>query len=310
MTPLATAGDLAVVIPTRGRPDRLRLTLEALAAQTEQGFETIVVVDGTDQEPPELAGARVLQQEHAGPGVARNLGVGASERPLVLFLGDDMIPRPELVARHLDQHRRHPEETAAVLGRIVWHPSVPRNRLHRWLDWSCALFDYRLLEEEGSGEAGWERFYSSNVSMKRELFLSAGGFDPDFGFDYEDLDLGWRLGQAGMRLLYERGAVAEHLHVYDWPALERRYASHAVGERLMADKHEWFHPWFHGQIETACGQPRPSPFWALVVDLIPRGAGRLRRGAERRADRHYLRRLAPAFMGAWDAAGQSEQRTA
>lgn len=302
MTPLA-ASDLSVVIPTRGRPDRLRLTLAALAAQTAQGFETIVVVDGTDQDAPELPGARVLQQEHAGPGVARNLGVGASERALVLFLGDDMIPRPELVARHLALHRSHPEPTAAVLGRIVWHPSVPRDRLHRWLDWSCALFDYRLLEEEAAREAGWERFYSSNVSLKRELYVATGGFDPDFGFDYEDLDYGWRLGQAGMRLLYERGAVAEHLHVYDWPSLERRYASHAVGERLMAEKHAWFHPWFKGQIDTACSQPRPSRLWPLVVDRIPRRAGRLRRGAERRADRHYLQRLAPSFRAAWKAAG-------
>jgi GT2 family glycosyltransferase len=293
------AEDLSVVIPTRRRWDRLGLTLAALERQTEQGFETIVVVDGLDDDVPELPNVRVLQQEHAGPGVARNYGVSASERRLVLFIGDDMIPRPDFVARHLARHRSEPADEVAVLGRIVWHPSVPRDRLHRWLDWSCALFDYHQLEQELAEDAQWPRFYSSNVSLKRDLFLAVGGFDPDFVYDYEDLDFGWRAGQLGMRLLYERGAVVQHLHPYDWATLERRYRSHAAGERLMAAKHEWFKPWFHGHLTAAAAEPRPSRLFPLLVDWIPRKPARLRRAIERRADRYYLQRLAPAFEEAW-----------
>ena len=139
-------GDLSVIIPTRERWDTLRLTLAALARQTEQGFETIVVVDGTDQEPPHLPGVRLLRQDHAGPGVARNLGTRASERRLVAFLGDDMVPGPDWAAAHLALHRAEPSEEVAVLGRGVWHPDVPRDRLHSWLEWSCALFEYRVLD--------------------------------------------------------------------------------------------------------------------------------------------------------------------
>jgi hypothetical protein len=219
----------------------------------------------------------------------------------VLFLGDDMVPRPELVARHLAAHRQAPQNEAGVLGRVVWHPSVTRNRLHRWLDWSGALFHYRYLEAQCDGDAGWERFYSCNVSLKRSLFVVAGGFDPDFVFDYEDLDLGWRLGQRGLRLLYEPAATVQHLHAYDWAAVERRYQSRAGAERLMARKHEWFQPWFHRQIETAMREPRVSAAWTLVVDHIPHRLGRLRRAAEARADRHYLQRLAPTFLAAWAA---------
>jgi GT2 family glycosyltransferase len=247
---------------------------------------------------PELPGITVLQQEHAGPGVARNHGVSASERELVLFIGDDMIPGPDFVGGHLERHRSEPADEVAVLGRIVWHPSVPRDRLHRWLDWSCAMFDYAQLEQEGAEDALWSRFYSSNVSLKRSFFTAVGGFDPDFTYDYEDLDFGWRAGELGMRLLYERDAVVQHLHPYDWPTLERRYRSHAVGERVMAEKHDWFEPWFHRQITAAAEWPA-SRFCALTVDWIPRRATRVRRAFERRADRYYLRRLAPSFIGAW-----------
>ena len=295
--------DLAVVIPTRRRWDILRLTLAALAAQSERGFETIVVVDGADEEVPELEGARVLQQDHAGPGAARNRGVEATDRGVVLFLGDDMVPRPGLVAGHLARHRRHPEREVAVLGRAVWHPSVPRDRLHRWLDWSGALFDYHDLERAADENAGWTRFYSSNVSMKRELFTAAGGFDPDFVFDYEDLDFGFRLGRCGMQLHYEREAVSEHLHPYDWEAVRRRYESRAGAEQLMLRKHDWFEPWFRRQIEQAAAEPRASRFWAAAVDVVPRRPGRVRAAFERRANRHRLQRLAPSFRAAWERAG-------
>lgn len=294
------AGDLSIVIPTRARWDRLRLTLAALEDQTERGFETIVVVDGADQEPPELPGVRVVQQDHAGPGVARNRGVEASRRSLVMFIGDDMVPRPELVERHVALHGAEPAVEAAVLGRIVWHPDLARDRLHRWLDWSCALFDYRQLDDRPGHDVSWPRFYSSNVSLKRELFLRAGGFDPDFVFDYEDLDLGWRLGQVGIRLLYEPRAVVEHLHPYDWEAVQRRYVSRARAERLMAAKHAWFEPWFHAQLRAAASERPASRAWTVLVDVTPQRPRRVRRVVERLANRHYLQRLAPAFFAAWE----------
>jgi glycosyltransferase involved in cell wall biosynthesis len=302
-----SAADLAIIIPTRSRWDILGRTLGALDRQTEHGFETIVVVDGDDQEVPALPHARVLRQRHAGPGAARNRGVDATDRRVVLFIGDDMVPRPDFVARHLARHRAQPDREAAVLGRVEWDPSVPRNRLHRWLDWSGALFHYRVLDAEGSEEAGWPRFYSCNVSLKREFFLDSGGFDPDFVFDYEDLDVGWRLGQDGMRLLYEPGAVTQHLHAYDWAAVQRRYESRAGAEQLMMAKHDWFRPWFHGQMEAAVHEPPASRLWTLAVDLIPERAGRVRRAFERRADRHYRQRLAPVFLSAWVRAAATEE---
>lgn len=301
------AADLSVVIPTRQRWETLRLTLNALSAQTAKGFEVLIVVDGRDQDIPADLGERVVVQDHGGPGVARNLGVASTERPLVLFIGDDMIPRPGLVASHVARHNRLPADDVAVLGRIVWHPDVPRNRLHRWLEWSGALFDYRLLDLHGDEDAGWTRFYSSNVSMKRSLFQEAGGFDPDFFFDYEDLDFGYRLGRCGMRLLYEPGALVEHKHPYDWPAVERRYESRAEAERLMMAKHNWFSPWFRDQIERARREPRASRLWTLAVDRVPQRPVRVRLAAERRANRWYLQRLAPAFEAAWQRSAEEEE---
>jgi SAM-dependent methyltransferase len=264
------------------------------------------VCDGTDQRAPAAVRdqARVLVQEQAGPGAARNRAARASERPLLLLLGDDMIPEPQLVERHLARHTRDPAPEVAILGHVRWHPEVAESRLARWLEWSGAQFDYRALAREGGEEAGFGRFYSCNVSLKRSLFLDAGGFDPDFWFDYEDLDLAWRLHQRGMRLLYEPGAVALHLHRHDLASLDRRYASRARGERTMAGKHEWFSPWFHHRITAHAGAPPVSRAWPYLVDAVPEGFTSLRARAEAKADRWYHQRLAVPFLSAWE--GESE----
>jgi GT2 family glycosyltransferase len=291
-----TAHDLTVVIPTRDRWSILRKTLAALDRQTTQGFETVVVVDGVDQDPPDL-GATTFVKERGGPGAARNAGVERTSRSLVLFLGDDMIPMRTLVERHIAAHCREPTSRTAVLGHAKWHPRVGWSRLAHWLDWSSSQFDYRTISGD---DAGWPRFYSSNVSLKRELFLDAGGFDEDFMFDYEDLDFGWRLHQAGMVLRYEKGAVARHLHRYDFARLERRYVGRAQGEQLMMSKHSWFSPFFAERISYAAAQPPVSRLWTWIVELVPRSATRYRRAAEHRANLWYHQRLAPAFMSEWE----------
>jgi GT2 family glycosyltransferase/2-polyprenyl-3-methyl-5-hydroxy-6-metoxy-1,4-benzoquinol methylase len=289
--------DLTVVIPTRGRPDILARTLERLRAQTAPGFEIIVVVDGTDQGEILAPGARLVVTDHRGPGQARNEGARVATTSLVLFLGDDMQPAPGLVATHLQGHGAEPADEVGVLGRMVWHPEVADGRLNQWLDWSGTQFEVSgLVPHE---DAHWARFYSCNVSLKREWFLAAGGFDPDFAFFYEDLDCGWRLGEHGLRLRYEPEALVEHLHRYDWDAVVRRFDGIAVGEALMARKHPDFDPWFRRRVEDAMSVPTPAAVWSRVVDLLPERAGALQEAARKRAHTRYLRSLGPRFLDRW-----------
>lgn len=299
-----TGRDVAVVIPTRDRWQILARTLEALAKQTIDGFETIVVVDGEDQDPPQLGNVLVLEKPQAGAGAARNLGAKSTTRPIVLFLDDDMIPVPHLLAKHLELHNRKPELEVAVLGHVQLHPSVSGNLINRWLDWSGTQFDYGNITTE---EAGFGRFYSCNVSIKRDFFLSAGGFDEDFVAYYEDTDCGWRLHQKGLRLLYQPAAVAEHLQTMTWEGLVRRFQLVARGERLMTTKHAWFEPYFARRVRSAGLRPRQSRLWPLVAERVPRRFKRMRRVAERRADTWYYQQIGPYFLDAWQGARDLEE---
>lgn len=298
-----TAADLAVVIPTRDRWDILGLTLASLANQTVSGFETIVVVDGMDQTPPPLDANRVLVERRAGPAAARNAGVRATERSVVIFLGDDTIPAPDLVQSHLATHRRHPQPEAAAVGFVGWHRSVEPNRINRWLEWSGTQSWYTSLSDEHEQEVSHWYFYTSNLSVKRCFIQESGGFDEDFPFAaFEDLECGLRLSHLGLRLYYEPAAVCHHLHAYDWPSLERRFATMALSERLMVDKHPELDAGCLGRMKAArVGRVLPLE---RFVDIVPAGWKRLDRFVRRHADRSYHRRLAPVYLDAWDRAAE------
>jgi GT2 family glycosyltransferase len=301
--PQLAASDFAVVIPTQNRWAVLEPTIDGLRRQTVQGFTLVVIVDHDAVLPGFLADTQVVERKQRGVAAARNAGLAATDRRIVLFLGDDTIPDVDLVVRHLSVHRRYLDARVGVLGSVHWHPEVARGRLQRWLDWSGTQFEYHTIEGD---EAGWGRLYSSNVSLKRELLQAVGGFDEEFVFGYEDTELGMRLDRAGLRLLYEPGAKVWHLHRYDWPAIERRFLLVGGGEYLMVRKHPEFTPHFLEKL-TWHRRVGPLSLWPRIVDRVPRRAGRFRRGAELRADAWYSKQLAPAFMAGWLAAQELDE---
>jgi len=183
-----------------------------------------------------------------------------------------MLPAPALVERHLDGHNRSGGPTVAVLGRVEWHPEVDRTPLLAWIDGSRMQFDFGGIT---GADAGWGRFYSCNVSLPRELFDRAGGFDPAFAYYYEDLDLAYRLRDAGMSLRYEPDALAEHLHSYDESSFEARMRGVAKGEFLMTTRRSEFAPYFANKFRAVEGQRRPADRW--------------------------LARFAPAYLDAFEA---------
>ncbi len=130
---------LSAVIPTFGKPDTLELVIRHLERQSlaTGAFEVVVVDDGSPDDTPlrleRIAAStplrlRWVRQENRGVSAARNRGVREARGPIVLLLQDDILSAPDLLSRHLEGHRLHPETTATVSGRVTWPPGWPRFR--------------------------------------------------------------------------------------------------------------------------------------------------------------------------------------
>ena len=141
-----------------------------------------------------------------------------------------------------------------MLGSVDWHPEVRRTPLVQWIDSAAMQFETAGISED----AGWGRFYSCNVSLPRALFDAAGGFDPTFTYYYEDLDIAYRLRDAGMSLRYEPAARVEHLHVYDEASYARRLRGIAAGEFLLTQRRPDFAPYFANKFRAVEGKPKNS----------------------------------------------------
>lgn len=209
--------EVSVIIPTYNRRTQLLRCLSALSRQSAHAgsLEVVVVDDGSTDGTSAAAaeGARSLglrsrcvSQANAGANAARNRGIELATAPLLLIINDDTIATEYLVAEHLRLHRAHPEETVAVLGRMVISPDLPFSHFH------ALHHEASFAPLAGQGQLHWSAFLTSNLSVKRSILGRGNRFNERLRW-HEDIELGERLARQGLRLLYNPDALAYHDHL-------------------------------------------------------------------------------------------------
>lgn len=210
---------LTVVIPTFNRNTVLKRALDGYFAQSEPNaiHELIIVDDGstddteaTVREMSRLSPfpIRYLRQTNSGPAAARNFGIRETRTDVILFTDSDIAPDHCLVAQHLESHNRHPQANIAVLGYVTWPSQPAPTPFMKWYG-ERQLFGYRQIRHKQ--HLDFTTFYSCNLSLKTNFLRAHGQFDEGFKTAaYEDIELGYRLSNAGLQLLYNPQAVAYH----------------------------------------------------------------------------------------------------
>lgn len=215
-----SAPELTAIIPTFNRPEILERCLLALGASEGVDLarmEVIVVDDGSpgdavadlldrlrDAMPYPLV---TLHQENAGQARARNRAMEVARGRLWLFINDDTIATPGMVAAHLEGHARHPEPEAGILGRVTLEPGIPMTAprsLH---------FDHMYASIEGRTELEWHQFWTTSLSVKASFFKQhAIAFDAEIRYLHDDVEVGQRLQEHGFRLFYDAQCLGYHDH--------------------------------------------------------------------------------------------------
>jgi len=215
---------LSVVIPTHNRCESLGKVLNSLNNQINidsKEFEILVIDDGSNDLTRKIVEqfsnqseiiTRVLSEHHKGPAGARNVGIKNACGEVILFMGDDTIGSAQFLFQHYDFHRsKHSASHFAVLG---YCPMVQAHNLkpaiiQSWLNRKQMAFQNLSHLKETT----YHYFYTCNLSVKRAFMLQNGLFNEQFPFaSGEDIELGKRLSEAGMRLYYNKNAIAYHIH--------------------------------------------------------------------------------------------------
>ncbi|HMO51476.1 MAG TPA: glycosyltransferase [Kiritimatiellia bacterium] len=226
---------MSVVMPTHKRPEALRRTLLEIARQAGERpeMEVIVCDDGSGDETirvlQEAAGkedvalAWISLPRSGGPAVARNHALRLARGRAILLLGDDIVPGPGLLQRHLRFHEEHPGDAAALLGYTTWPTEMAVTPFMKFLEGAGRAYFFAYPDLPPGKVVSGMYFYTCNVSFKRALCERAGVFDEQFPFaSHEDLEFGLRLERTGMQLVYDPDAIGYHWHHLDLAGTVRR----------------------------------------------------------------------------------------
>jgi mycofactocin system glycosyltransferase len=197
--------DVTVVVPVYGRPSELTRCLRSLA-----GLDVIVVDDATPHPSPlraiaEAAGVRYLRLPvNHGPAAARNAGAALATTALLAFVDSDCQPSPGWLDRlvpFFDDPR-----VAAVAPRVV-AGADDRSVLSRFEAANSALdMGRRPALVRPGARLG---FVPSATLLVRRDIIERFGFDEALRLG-EDVDLGWRLADAGHHVRFEPTVVVRH----------------------------------------------------------------------------------------------------
>jgi GT2 family glycosyltransferase len=236
----------AVVVTWNSRD----LVLRCVDCLERAGSGRVVVVDNASDDGTaaalEARGVEVVRLEHPqGLAAAYNRGAERTGGSLLLFLNDDVLVERDSLAALVDALETRPSAVGAT-GRLVdpdgggTQTAYLPQPFPTFGSFASMLLGRPPAESEliETGTVAVERPAGACLLVRREAFEAVGGWDEEFEFWYEDVDLARRLGRLG-ELLYVPSAPLMHLGGYSAQRLSRAQvvSRHYRGGLLYAGKH-------------------------------------------------------------------------
>jgi GT2 family glycosyltransferase len=268
---------VSIIMKVWNAPRMVRFCLKALLKNTGSPFELIIIDNGSDPPTKAVLSqvceddhrVRVITNaENQGPGRASRQGFAAARYDTVCLMDSDVLVPEGWLERLLADFQRNPdvkimapmyhEETLAYpydsenrSCREVWfearQQSSGRSPLDQFLIFSrgksIEAFDQEIINAIPAGmkyiQSPPDFVSTCCVLMDRAFVESAGGAaDPDFrGYGSEDVDLCWRIGEAGGRVAR---SYSVYVHHFQGASLDdnrlNRAAALAQANRILYQK--------------------------------------------------------------------------
>lgn len=248
---------VAVVVPTYERPDRLRATVASVCDQTVTDYEVVVVDDGSSEGRQEAVlesldnqfdRVRVLRQSNTGPAAARNSGWRSTMADVILFTDDDCLVPHDWVESIVDGFE--PNVGAVGSPLLPTDEALERSvfaRHHRYRVRDV----YEVPETPTTGGKDLPMGATASIGYRREALEDVDGFDETFPTAAgEDADLQRRVASEGYQMKFVP-CVVDHNDEYDWSSFRSRAIRHGSGTYYMNRAHA-----------------DPRPVWRIAVGLV------------------------------------------
>ncbi|HEY1434972.1 MAG TPA: glycosyltransferase [Thermoanaerobaculia bacterium] len=217
-----TAPEASIVVVHHRGLEHLLEALAALEAACGEGLTAeILLVDNASETPWESVlrrhprVRRIAAPTNVGFAAGCRLGVEAASAPTVLFVNDDAVVESDAPRRLAAALAGADADVVAASGRLTDRTGTRNDFSDGFLTFDGHAFAAnagRPVASLPEARPGEERLFACGglMAVRREEFLSSGGFDDDYFAYLEDVDFGWRQWIFGRRVVAEPRAVARH----------------------------------------------------------------------------------------------------
>jgi GT2 family glycosyltransferase len=222
---------VSVIVCTYNGGGRLEECLRSLSALDYPNYEIIVVDDGSTDATRAILKRfpriRTVHQDNRGLSSARNAGLYTATGAIVAYTDDDCVADPDWLT-HL-VHQFLSTDAAAVGGPNL----TPEDG---WLAACVAAAPGQPTHVLESPQVA-EHIPGCNMAFRREVLLAINGFDPLYRKAGDDVDICWRLQQAGHWITFAPAAFVWHHRRQNPRRYLRQQAGYGEAEGLLQFKH-------------------------------------------------------------------------
>ncbi len=221
---------ISVVVCTYNGSKTIADCLDGLRRIRYPNFEVIVVDDGSTDKTAEIVQrypARLIRTSNRGLSSARNTGWRAATGEIVAYLDDDAYPDIHwldyLAWTFLNTNHSAvggpniaPSSDGPIAECIAYAPGGPT---------------HVLLSDRQA-----EHIPGCNMAFRKQCLHDVGGFDPQFRVAGDDVDMCWKLQQAGHTIGFSPAAMVWHHRRRSVRAYLRQQRGYGKAEALLEKK--------------------------------------------------------------------------
>ena len=221
---------ITVVVCTHNGQKTIRKCLEGLSKIEYNKYEVLIIDDGSTDTVMETVNQfpfRSISTKPIGLSRARNLGMEKAKGDIVAYIDDDAYPDPHWLSYLAEAFAS--TDYAAIGGPNL----LPQrsNLLCECVNNTPGTATHVLITDIEA-----EHIPGCNMAFRKEYLASIDGFDAQFRTAGDDVDICWRIQQAGWKIGFCAAAVVWHERRGSFRGFLKQQFGYGKAEALLEKK--------------------------------------------------------------------------